>query len=58
MEEVLTITDGVYGFLSKNDVKKKIIGLNKKVAIEKSRSTEELSFLAKPLLAELENSRK
>lgn len=58
MHENLTITDGVYGILSENDVRVQIIGLSRKDSrSSEDRSVDELITLNKKLLAESERTR-
>jgi len=53
MHENLTVTDAVYGILSDEDVKGRIIGLNKNSEAQEKNQVRELISLNKKLLEKL-----
>jgi hypothetical protein len=56
MHSNISITDGVYGILSDNDVRGQITGLGLKVISSESNDIEELKALTKQLIEKLELS--
>jgi len=57
MHSNLSVTDGVYGILSKTDIRKEITELGKQLSVNEATDVEELNTLLMQVIKRLESVR-